>query len=89
MAAVSCLTGGVAVLIGSLVYSVLARESKVTAVSAGYVLGRHLAAEAAKVLAVLMVVFAALASGWFAASWLLVAMGVVLTGHWLALLTIR
>ncbi len=88
-AAVSGLTGSVAVLTGSLVYAVLARESKVSAVSAGRVLGRHLLAEAAKVLAVLTIVLAALASGWFVAGWLLAAMGVTLLGHWLALLIIR
>ena len=88
-AAVSGLTGGVAVLTGSVAYAVLARESKVSAVSAGRVLGRHLLAEAAKVLVVLTLMFAALASGWFVAGWLLAAMGVTLLGHWLALLIIR
>ena len=88
-AAVSGLAGGVAVLFGSLAYAALARESKVSAVSAGRVLGRHLLAEAAKVLVVLTLMFAALASGWFVAGWLLAAMGVTLLGHWLALLIIR
>jgi len=88
-AAVSSITGGAAVLTGSLAYAVLARESKVSAVSAGRVLGRHLLAEAAKVLVVLTLMFAALASGWFVAGWLLAAMGVTLLGHWLALLIIR
>ena len=88
-AALSGLTGGVAVLTGSLAYAALARESKVSAVPVGRVLGRHLLAEAAKVLMVLTMMFAALASGWFVAGWLLAAMGVTLLGHWLALLIIR
>lgn len=88
-AAVSALTGGAAVLVGSLAYAVLARLSKVSAVSGGRVLGRHLLAEAAKVSLVLILTFAALASGWFVAGWVLAAMGVTLLGHWLALLIIR
>jgi F0F1-type ATP synthase assembly protein I len=88
-AAVSGVAGAIAVLTGSLVYAALARESKVSAVSAGRVLGRHLLAEAVKVLVVLTIVLAALASGWFVAGWLLAAMGVTLLGHWLALLIIR
>ena len=87
--ALSAFTGGGVVMTGSLAYAALARESKVSAVSAGRVLGRHLLAEMAKVLVVLTLMFAALASGWFVASWLLVAMGVTLLGHWLALLIIR
>lgn len=89
MAAVSALTGGVAVLVGSVAYTWLAREAKVSAVSAGRVLGRHLFAEAAKVLAIVTLILAALASGWFVAAWLLAAMAVTLLGHWLALLIIR
>ncbi|MEP7154684.1 MAG: hypothetical protein ABI905_02855 [Betaproteobacteria bacterium] len=88
-AAISALAGGVAVLAGSVAYMVLARQSKVSAVSAGRVFGRHLVAEAAKILLVLLLVFAALASGWFAAGWVLTAMAVTLLGHWLALLIIR
>lgn len=88
-AAQSVLVGGVTVLIGSILYAALARESKVSAVSAGRVLGRHLAAEAAKVLVILTLVLASLASGWFVAGWLLAAMGVALMGHWLALLIIK
>ena len=88
-AAISALAGGVAVLAGSVVYVALARQSKVSAVSAGRVLGRHLMAEAAKILLVLILVFAALASGWFVAGWVLAAMAVTLLGHWLALLIIR
>lgn len=88
-AAMSGLIGAIAVLAGSLVYAALARESKVSAVSAGRVLGRHLLAEVAKVLVVLTVVLVALASGWFVAGWLIAAMGVTLLGHWLALLIIR
>ena len=88
-AAVSALTGGAAVLVGSLAYAALARQSRVSAVSGGRVLGRHLLAEAAKVFLVLILTFAALASGWFVAGWVLAAMGVTLLGHWLALLIIR
>lgn len=88
-AATSAVTGGAAVLIGSLAYAALARQSKVSAVSGGRVLGRHLLAEAAKVFLVLILTFAALASGWFVAGWVLAAMGVTLLGHWLALLIIR
>jgi F0F1-type ATP synthase assembly protein I len=88
-AGVSGFIGSAAVLAGSLIYAVVARESKVSAVSAGRVLSRHLLAEAAKILAVLLIVLMALASGWFVAAWLLAAMGVTLLGHWLALLIIR
>ncbi|MEO8101654.1 MAG: hypothetical protein ABI790_03960 [Betaproteobacteria bacterium] len=88
-AAASGLIGGAVVMAGSFVYAALARNSKVSAVSAGRVLGRHLVAEAAKVVVVVSLLFAALASGWFVAGWLLAAMGVTLLGHWLALLTIR
>ena len=88
-AAVSGFIGGAAVLAGSLVYAVVARESKVSVVSAGRVLSRHLLAEAAKILAVLLIMLLALASGWFVAVWLIAAMGVTLLGHWLALLIIR
>ena len=88
-AAVSVVTGAAAVLSGSLVYAVLARHSKVSAVSAGRVLGRHLLAEAAKVLVMLAIVLLAMASGWFVAGWLIAAMAVTLLGHWLALLSIQ
>ena len=87
--AVSALTGGSAVIVGSIAYAVLARESKVSMVSAGRVLTRHLMAEAAKVLLVLTLVLASLASGWFVAGWLIAAMAVSLLGQWLALLIIR
>jgi len=89
MPALSALTGGAAVIVGSIAYAALARESKVTMVSAGRVLTRHLMAEAAKVLLVLTLVFASLASGWFVAGWLIAAMAVALLGQWLALLIIR
>ena len=88
-AAVSVLAGAAAVLSGSLVYAALARHSKVSAVSAERVLGRHLLAEAAKVLVVLAIVLLAMASGWFVAGWLIAAMAVTLLGHWLALLSIQ
>ncbi len=87
--AVSALTGGSAVVVGSIAYAVLARESKVSMVSAGRVLTRHLMAETAKVLLVLSLVLVSLASGWFVAGWLIAAMAVALLGQWLALLIIR
>jgi F0F1-type ATP synthase assembly protein I len=89
MPALSALIGGAAVIVGSIAYAALARESKVSMVSAGRVLTRHLMAEAAKVLLVLTLVFASLASGWFVAGWLIAAMAVALLGQWLALLIIR
>jgi len=87
--AVSALTGGSAGVVGSIAYAVLARESKVSMVSAGRVLTRHLMAETAKVLLVLSLVLVSLASGWFVAGWLIAAMAVALLGQWLALLIIR
>ncbi len=89
MSALSALAGGSAVILGSIAYAALARESKVSMVSAGRVLTRHLMAEAAKVLLVLTLVLASLASGWFVAGWLIAAMAVALLGQWLALLIIR
>lgn len=88
-AATAAAAGGFTVVAGSLVYAALARQSKVTAVSAGKVLGRHLLAEAAKISLVVVLMFATLTSGWFAAGWVLAAMAVALLGHWLALLIIR
>ena len=89
MAFISALTGGVAVLMSSLVYAALARESKVSATSAGNVLRRHMLAEAAKIIVVLILLWCALASGGFIAGWLVAAMGVTLLGHWLAVFIIR
>jgi F0F1-type ATP synthase assembly protein I len=88
-AAISAAAGGLAVICGTAIYASLARESALQSVSAGKVMGRHLAAEFAKVLTIVVLMLLALASGWFAAGWLVVAMGVVLFGHWLALLIIR
>jgi hypothetical protein len=68
---------------------VLARKSKVVAVSAGHVIRRHALAEVAKWMVVLAAVFGALSSGWFAATWLVAAMCVALLGHWLVFLIIR
>ena len=48
MPALSALTGGSAVIVGSIAYAALARESKVSMVSAGWVLTRHLMAELQK-----------------------------------------
>ena len=87
--ALSAGAGGLAVLCGGALYAVIARESALVAVTSGRVLGRLYAAEAAKVFCTLALVLLALASGWFVAGWLVAAMGVVLTGHWLALLIIR
>ena len=89
VAAISALSGGVAVLTSSLVYAALASESKVSAISAGNVLRRHIAAEVAKVVVVLTLVLCALASGWFVAGWLVATMVVALSGHWLAVFIIR
>ncbi len=88
-ALLSAFVGGAVALIGSLIYSVVARESKVEAVSGKWVFGTHVLAEVTKIVAVLTLMLGALASGWFAAGWLVVAMGVVLLGHWLAVLIIR
>lgn len=89
VAAGSVLAGGVAVLCGTAAYAALAGESALRTVSAGKVLGKHLAAEMAKVLTIVALMALALASGWFAAGWMLAATGVVLLGHWLALLIIK
>ncbi len=89
LAAMSALIGGATVLFGSATYALVARESKVTAVSAGRVLGRHLFAEVAKMLVMLGLLLVSLASGLFVAGWLVAAAGVALLGHWLALLIIR
>lgn len=88
-AALSAFVGGAAVLIGSLNYSVLARESKVVAVSGKRVFGRHVLAEIAKIMTVLLLIMGAFLSGWFAAGWLFAAMVVTLLGHWLIVLIIR
>ena len=89
VAAISALSGGVAVLTSNFVYAALASESKVSAISAGNVLRRHIAAEVAKVVVVLTLVLCALASGWFVAGWLVATMVVALSGHWLAVFIIR
>lgn len=89
VAAISGLVGGGAAVLGTVVYAILARESRLTAVGAKRVLGRHLLAESAKVATVLVLILAALASGWFAAGWLIAAMGASLLGHGLAVLVIR
>ncbi len=89
VAAISALSGGVAVLISTFVYAALASESKVSAISASNVLRRHITAEAAKVVVVLMLLLCALASGWFIAGWLVATMVVALSGHWLAVFIIR
>ena len=89
VAAISALSGGVAVLTSNFVYAALASESKVSAISAGNVLRRHIAAEVAKVVVVLMLLLCALASGWFVAGWLVATMVVALSGHWLAVFIIR
>lgn len=87
--ALSVLAGAAAVVFGGLVYAVLARETKVTAVSVGRVFSRHLIAEGAKILVVIALFGSALGSGWFAAGWLVAAMCVTLIGHGLAVLIIK
>ncbi len=88
-AAISALVGGLTIVIGNLAYTGVARESQLSAKPAGRVLGRHLLAEASKLLVVVLSLALAFASGWFDAGWLLAAMCVALVGQWLALLTIR
>ncbi|MBL8513981.1 MAG: ATP synthase subunit I [Betaproteobacteria bacterium] len=87
--AVSVLCGGAAVLAGNLVYFAVAREKSVSAKPAGRVLGRHLFAEVAKLLTILVILLVALASGALGPLWVLAGMGVALMGHWLALLIIK
>ena len=89
LAALSALVGALSVVAGSMAYAVLVRKSKVVAVSAGSVIRRHALAEVAKWMVVLVVIFGALSSGWFAATWLVAAMCVALLGHWLVFLIIR
>lgn len=88
-AAMSALSGGTSVLVGSIVYAAFAKESKVSIIPAGRVFRRHLLAEMAKVIVILMLLFCALWSGWFAAGWLVAAMGITLAGHWFAVFIIR
>jgi F0F1-type ATP synthase assembly protein I len=85
IAALSAAAGGFAVVLGSLAYVFLARESKVTAVSAGAVLRRHLFAELAKVLVILGAMLGAFVSGWFSAEWLVASVAVAVLGHSLSL----
>ncbi len=89
LAALSASVGALSVVAGSLAYAILARKSKVTAVSAGTLVSRHALAEVAKWVVVLGIIFAAMSSGWFAATWLVAAMCVALMGHWLVFLIIR
>ena len=89
LAALSAFIGALSVVAGSMAYAVLARKSKVVAVSAGHVIRRHALAEVAKWMVVLVAVFGALSSGWFVATWLVAAMCVALLGHWLVFLIIR
>jgi F0F1-type ATP synthase assembly protein I len=88
-AAMSSLVGGVAVLVGSLIYAALARESKTAARSGTRIFARHIVAEAAKIAVVVVVALSALASGWFFAGWLVAGMAVALLGHGLAVFIIR
>jgi F0F1-type ATP synthase assembly protein I len=89
LAALSALVGGASVVVASFVYAVVARKSKVSQVSAGKVLRRHAFAEAGKWLVVLGLLFGALTSGWFIATWLVAAMCVALLGHWFVFLIVR
>lgn len=88
-ACLSAIAGGAAVIAGSVVYMLLARQSAVTAKTGNRVFGKHAIAEAAKVAVVIALMFTAFASGWFDAAWLVVSMGVVLLGQLLAFLIIR
>ncbi len=88
-AAISAVCGGSVVVAGSVTYALIARQSRVMAVSGKTVLARHLLAEAAKVVVMLSLLFGAYASGWFAAAWLLAAMGVALIGHVVAMAFIK
>jgi hypothetical protein len=85
----SSLVGGVAVLVGSLIYVALARESKTAAKPGTRIFARHIVAEAAKIAAVVLVALSALASGWFFAGWLVAGLAVALLGHGLAVFIIR
>ncbi len=85
----SALVGAAAVVIGTLTYAILARQSKVSAVAGSTVFRRHLVAEVAKIFVVAALMFGALASGWFAAGWLVAAMVVALLGHGLLVFLIR
>ncbi len=89
IAALSALSGSAAVMVGSLIYATLAKESKVSAIPAGRIFQRHLLAEVTKIVVMLTLVFCALWSGWFVASWLVVAMCVTLAGHWFVVFIIR
>ena len=89
LSAISALSGGATVLVGSIVYAALAKESTVSVVPAGRVYRRHLLAEAAKIVVILMLLFCILSSGWFVAGWLVAAMGVTLAGHWFVVFIIR
>jgi F0F1-type ATP synthase assembly protein I len=88
-AAVSALMGGIAVVLGGLIYSALARQSKTTARSGARIFARHVVAEIAKIAVVVMIALGALASGWFLAGWLVAGMVVALLGHGLAVFIIR
>ena len=89
LASASALVGGIAVVIGSCTYSLIARESQVSVISGKRVLGKHVLAELAKIAAVLIILLAAIASGWFTVGWLVLAMAITLLGHWLVVLIIR
>jgi hypothetical protein len=88
-AVLSTLIGGIAVVMGGLIYSALARQSKTTAKSGARIFARHVVAEIAKIAVVVMIVLAALVSGWFLAGWLVAGMVVALLGHGLAVFIIR
>lgn len=89
IAAMSALSGGASVLTGSIIYATFAKESKVSVIPVGRAFRQHLLAEVAKVVVILTLLFCALWSGWFAAGWLVAAMGITLAGHWFAVFIIR
>ena len=74
----SVIIGGGAVFAGSLAYALVARPTRVFAVSSKQVLVRHMLAEVAKLCISLGLVFAAFATGSFAGGWLLAGMGIAL-----------
>jgi F0F1-type ATP synthase assembly protein I len=89
IAGLSALCGGFMIWAGNLAYVVIARPSKVSAVSGNQVLMRHMLAETAKILIVLSLMLGAFTSARFDAVWLLAALIVALIGHGLSLMLLK
>ena len=87
--AASLFAGAATVTVGSFVYAFLARQSRVSAVSGGRVLSRHVFAEVAKLLVALGLLYAAFASGWFVPWALLAGMTIAVLGHGIAAAAVR